>query len=434
MSALRRLLASFGVAIVAALPGLAQPTAPQAFQLKNGLRVILVEDHDHPSIHLQLSTSWPVGPELRRKARLGPLVLRLLDHCPAGHRTREAFNRAVEERGLKLSLSDTPDGPTWDLYGGSAEIESAFGLLADSVCRPFVQGSDLEDQRVRFFHAIHTRTPREAAQTTFMSFLDRPDLPTEPITEIKLSQIYLDDVQDFIGETLRPGRGVLAISGDLNLNQARQLVQTHFGTWPEGQVSAPLPVGDALPRPPVVSLSDLPSTTLALPFHPSTLSQRASMELLGLWLPRRLGEERCHIYLGAADWCSLLLLSAVVVPALGPAAPTPPAAPAEALKAELRALRVSGLGATDLDQARQLWIAHRHSLWLRPSVRLSLLSKEALRQQTLDESDITSLDLAAFNATLLAWLNVDGARELSLVTQLPPPPQISMPKREAKSK
>ena len=409
------------------LPSFAHPLDVQSFQLQNGLRVKLLENHQHPLIRLQLRVVWaplsirktaaPVeskgkvsNPSPMAQATLEPLSLGILDRCSVGHRSRAAFNRAVEERGLSLQLSGETDGPVWNLAGGSPEAESAFSLLADVATRPIPEGSDLDAMKLHLMRKLHEQESQETARINFLRLLDRPDLALEPVTESSLGQAYIKDIQRYIMLTLRPGRSVLVISGDLNLSQARQLAQVNFGTWNEGTERSDVAAAkvpkfeagsnastEALPHPTMIVPSERAETSIALPHRASEPKQRAALDLLGLWLPRHLGSDRCLIHHGAAQWRSLILTTEG----------------SEAFVREaLLAVKISGLNIKDLEQAKALWIAGRRALALHPQEQLSFTSKETLLGAEPSEQEILAVDLATFNATLQSWLNLDSARVL----------------------
>lgn len=412
------------------LPAIAQPIPVQTFRLQNGLRVLLLENHQHPLIRLQLRVAWaPVegldaspttetragdsSPKSTGHMSLEPLALRVLDQCTVGNRSRSAFNRAVEERGLSLNLSGTPDGPVWNLWGGSPEAETAFALMADAASRPIPEGGDLDALKLRLIHDLHERGGQASARADFLRQLERPDLVLEPMTEKNLGKIFLEDLQRTIMSSLRPDRAVLAISGDLNLSQARQLVQLNFGTWNEWRgesaTSGPKPATGALMRQPINMPSDNRETILGLPFRASDRNQRAAQDLLSLWLPRVLGTHRCHIHSGATGWRSLILTAET---------------DGSALRQELLALKHSGLNARDLEQSKMLWAAGRRALALHPMEQLSFEAREALLGPAPTEQEIQEADLAAFNATLRAWLDLDFARVLvfgGIQTTVPKP-------------
>ncbi|MDE3245100.1 MAG: insulinase family protein [Acidobacteriota bacterium] len=432
---MKRLMA----AILLVLPLAAQAPSDrgeevQSFQMQNGLRVLLLENHRHPLVRLQLRAAWtpsearvkaPVpetksklpGPNAAGPMSLETLALRMLDQCAAGHRSRQAFNRALEERGLSLRLSGEPDGPVWDLSGGSPEAEFAFALLADAVARPMPQGGDLDTIRLNFINDLHEQGSEENARTAFLRQLERPDLALEPITEKNLGGIYLEDLQRYIAASLRPNRAVLAISGDLTLSQARQMVQLNFGAWAEGSgkpaVLPPPSAGRPLALPAALVPADHLETSLALSFRPKDKRQRAAQELLSLWLPRCLGPDRCQIHPGAGGWRSLVLTAET---------------PADSLKEELSAFRQSGLQARDLEQSKALWIATRRAMALHPQEQLSWAARGALLGPEPAELDIQTIDLAAVNETLRAWLDLDSARVLVFGgNQLRFPPRTAPP-------
>lgn len=414
-------------ALLMALPLAAQSNAegPQFFRLQNGLRVLLLENHQHPLIRLQLRTVWALpepseaipsaaakGPETKGnpssqippgQTSLESLALGVLGKCSVGHRSRSAFNRAVEERGLSLWLSGEPDGPLWNLSGGSPEVESVFSLLADAVMRPILEGPDLDAVKLRFIHELHEQGSRKNARMDFLHQLERPDLDLGLLSEKNLSQIYLEQLQRFILTTLRPDRAVLAISGDLNLSQARQLAQLNFGTWNEGSdVNAPLVLklsSSALKHPPMIVPSDQKETIIALPFLALDAKQRAAQDLLSIWLPRSLRPDLCSIYHGAAGWHSLILATEGME---------------ASLRRELLAIKKSGLKTEDLEQAKSLWIAGRRALALHPQEQLSFAAEETLSGLKPSEQEIQAVDLDGFNATLRSWLDLDSARILVL--------------------
>lgn len=425
-------------AFLIALPLVAQSTGGriQSFRLQNGLRVLLLENHQHPLIRIQLRALWgsleinetPPGPGAKGLEMVGnpqsakpkgqtplePLALGMLDLCSVGNRSRGAFSRAVEERGLRLRLSGETDGPVWNLSGGSPEAESAFALLADAVTRPIPQGGDLDALRLRLLHELHERGSQETARSNFLHLLERPDLALEPVTEKSLGQVYLEDLQRAIRATLRPGRAVLAISGDLNLSQARQLAQLNFGTWIEGNEKeatlVPKSSANALVRPPMNVASDHAETIIALPFHAPAEKQRPAQELLSQWLPRSLGPDRCLIHLGAGGWRSLVLTAE---------------GSEESLREALLALKKSGLKAEDLVQGKALWIARRRAMALHPQEQLSFAAKATLLGPQPSEQEIQAVDLGTFNATMQSWLDLDSARVLVFSSNQPPLPKTN---------
>ena len=430
------------VAFLLALPLAAQPpgAAIESFQLPNGLRVLLLEDHQHPLIRLQLRAVWApfeirgisLNSEIKTAATsqkskvqtsIEPLAMRVLEHCSVGTRSRTAFNRTVEERGLSLRLSAEPDGPVWEMTGGSPEAESAFSLLADVSTRAFPEGRDLDVMRLRLTHELHEQGSHATARIDFLRQIERPDLALEPMTENSLAQINLENLQRSISATLQPGRAVLAISGDLNLSQARQLTQLNFGTWNEGTdqvatatsrpqkgLAGPNVSISALVYPRTIVPSDRSEICIALPIHATEERERAAQELLSLWLPRYLGMNRCQIRPGAAGWRSLILTSE---------------APLASLLEELLSLKKSGLTADALEQAKTLWIANRRALSLHPREQMSLAAKATLLGKEPSELAIQELDLTTFNATLRSWLNLESARLLVFDPDQKPAPKTN---------
>ena len=406
--------------LASVIPVFAQPSGIQSFQLPNGLRVVLLENHERSLLRLQLMATWIPWPQLKAQAGVIPLSVRVLEHCGAGGRSHAAFCRDIEERGLRLRFSTTADGPVWTLQGSSTEAEAAFAFMADATARTLSDEGGIEAQRMRFGQEIDDRSTPENARITFLSALDHPDQPIQAITTRGLSKIFLEDVQIFIHETLRPPRAVLAISGDVGLAQARQLALLNFGAWGDAEAKA-MKTPDsasqppALPWPIMTAPADERETLLALPFRSADGSSRAAAVLLGLLLPRKIKSGTAWIQAGADRWISLVVSSGDPVPTL---------------QKELQSLKEAGLDSKDLEQSKLLWRAQNQARGSHPE-RLQLKAAiDALLGPEPGQEEIKEVGLAAFNATLRAWLKIDEARILRLGGET----QTSTPKREARSK
>jgi hypothetical protein len=157
----------------------------------------------------------------------------MLDTAGAGGLNREAFLRSLEEKALRYSFRWAPEAYTWSMLATSQNIDPAFHHLASAIMRPALSDASMELQRQILQQEIGARSPRERAEAIFLRSLGDPLSLALPEGSF-LPSIQFQDLDRFRRRILRPERAVLAIRGDLNLDQARQLVALHFGAWGPG--------------------------------------------------------------------------------------------------------------------------------------------------------------------------------------------------------
>ena len=234
-------------AFILTVQGQAQPQfQPQTFSLPNGLRVILLEDHERPLVRARLEL--PLDHEASQRPGLAPLALRVLGHSdPAAFRS-EDFEQLLAGAGIELTPALRSDGLSWNLLARSRDQDLALGLLADRVFRSVVDPSTLEAERL----ACWRDTERlDASPQAKLRQLLEPDWTLRAPTLDSLTAVTYEDLLAFYARVLRPDRAVLVLHGDLGQEQAKRLVYLSFGTWTvQPQPPVPTPTGPAAATPP----------------------------------------------------------------------------------------------------------------------------------------------------------------------------------------
>ena len=103
---MRRLLLACAATLVAQAQ---TPARMQSFVLPNGLRVVHLEDHEHPLVRVQLRFQLRPSDTPPGQQGLSALALELLHHSPAGDLKPEAFDRSLTTSGISLLQVSTPD-------------------------------------------------------------------------------------------------------------------------------------------------------------------------------------------------------------------------------------------------------------------------------------------------------------------------------------
>jgi zinc protease len=110
--------------------------------------------------------------------------------------------------------------------------------LADILLRPAFPKQEFERVRSQILGEIVSDNddPGQVAMKAFnqLVFSHHPYRWPVPGTDDTLSKVTLTDVHNFYSKEYLPNQTILTIVGDITMEQATTLVQTHFGSWKKG--------------------------------------------------------------------------------------------------------------------------------------------------------------------------------------------------------
>ena len=375
----------------------AQPRA-ESFVLPNGLRVILLENHELPLLRAHLAFALEPADTPPGLQGLPLLMMQVLGASDVGSLKAQDYDRLLEAAGIQLTQTLTATGPEWRLVARSRNQDRALGLLAERLLHAVIDPPLLESQRKNLLRNLER--PEAPADERLALALRQP-AASRP-TKTSLGGLTLEDLLACRARVLRPDRAVLVLHGDLGLEQAKRLVLLNLGAWAppqapplrlpakdlggaEGPVFIPAPTAGLRIQALAVPPGDLPPEALAL---------------LGLLVPG----DPLLAPVRVAFQASALIATLDE----GGLAPTP-AASWSLLHQRLEALRLRGFTQAELDLARNVWLARRSVEALHPESLLeAALAEVRGRGVALDRMKGLSLD--ALNAHLRRWLEPAGIR------------------------
>jgi zinc protease len=244
------------------------PVAEKA-QLPNGLTIYLVERHNLPLVAAAVYTIS--GSELNPLDKPG-LSGFTADMLTEGTTTRPAlkFAEDTDQIGATITSEGTYSSGSVTLSALSWNAGAGLDLLSDAVLHPAFDGKEVDRIRNQRVTAVlqENDDPYALAMRTTNHLL----FPNSPYgfsvigTEASNKAIKRDDLTAFWKQEYVPSNAVLAIAGDLDLNEAKALATKYFGTW-----SGSAPSVKSLTTPPqpaksvaIVDKPGAPQTLLAL--------------------------------------------------------------------------------------------------------------------------------------------------------------------------
>jgi zinc protease len=242
---------------------------PEKAQLANGLTIYLVERHNLPLVAATLYTVS--GSELNplEKPGLSSFTANMLTE---GTATRPAlkFANDTDQIGASISSEAGYSSGSLTLSALSWNAGAGLDLLSDAALHPAFDGQEVD--RIRNQRVTAVLQENDEPFTLALRTSNQLVFPNSPYgfsvigTEASNKAISKDDLTTFWKQGYVPSNAVLAIAGDLNLAQAKELANKYFGGWSGTATSGKAP---ATPQPPAKSVAIVdkpgaPQTALVL--------------------------------------------------------------------------------------------------------------------------------------------------------------------------
>lgn len=228
-------LALCGVCL--AKPGHAADISPTRFTTPNGMTVLVLEQHFLPIVEIHALIKAGSAQDPPEKAGLANLVAGLLDEGTATRSSKQLAEQ-IDFVGGSLGANADEDFTTASTRTLKKDIDLGFTLLADILQRPAFPKHEFERVRSQILGEIASDhdDPGHVAMKAFNQLVFQNHPYRWPVngTEDTLGKIALADVQNFYAKEYLPNQVILTIVGDVTVEQATTLVQTHFGSWKKG--------------------------------------------------------------------------------------------------------------------------------------------------------------------------------------------------------
>ncbi len=200
----------------------------------NGITLLVLEQHALPIVQVHALIKTGSAQDPHEKAGLANLVALMLDE---GTRSRSAQQIAeeIDFVGGSLSTQVTEDYSTVSVKVLAKDTDLGFALLADVLRNPTFRDEELSRLRSQVLGEI--RGEREDPELVAMKAFHRLVFDGHPYrwpvngTMESVARITRQDLQGFYETEYLPNQTILAIVGDITLDQVTAKVASHFGAW-----------------------------------------------------------------------------------------------------------------------------------------------------------------------------------------------------------
>jgi predicted Zn-dependent peptidase len=201
---------------------------PESFQLNNGLKVMVVENHKLPRVSIQLTIDNP--PILEGdKAGVSSLTGSLLGNGST-NLAKDEFNEEIDFLGARLSFgSQSAFASSLSKY-----FPRMMELMADAAINPNFTQEEFEKEKNKLITGLKTQEKDVSAiagrvQRALAYGKNHPY--GEFTTEATVNNVTLSDVETFYRDYFVPANAYLIIVGDVSLVEVKELTEKFFTPW-----------------------------------------------------------------------------------------------------------------------------------------------------------------------------------------------------------
>jgi zinc protease len=243
------------------------PPVPIERKLKNGARVLIVENHAIPLVAVGVRFLHGVDADPKDKPGLAEFVADMVDE---GTKTRPAQKLAeeIEDLAAHLGAGASLETAGVNLNCLTETLPKALELLADIVQNPAFRPEDVERVRILKLTALEQKkaNPGALASDEASRILYGPDHPWgKPAggTPESVGSITAADLSAFHAKWWVPNDAVISVAGDVKAAEIVRLLEEKFASWKPRRLPAlSLPSFPKLSRREIVAL-EKPGTTQA---------------------------------------------------------------------------------------------------------------------------------------------------------------------------
>lgn len=201
---------------------------PQSFVLKNGLKVLVVENHKLPRVSFNLTLDNPPYAEGNKKG-VSDILSGMLGN---GTQTinKDAFNEEIDFLGADINFYASGASAN----GLSRYSKRILELLADGALNPLFDKVEFEKEKEKIIEGLKADEKSVAAiarRVENVLVFGKEHYRGEYTSEETLKNVTFDDVVLNYNTYFVPANAYLVIVGDVNFKEVKKEVERLFGKW-----------------------------------------------------------------------------------------------------------------------------------------------------------------------------------------------------------
>jgi zinc protease len=204
---------------------------PETFKLRNGLKVLVVENSKLPRVSYTLTidnTPYAEGSKKGIDDMLSAMIGNETEKT-----SKEAFNEEIDFLGANINFSSSGARAS----GLSKYSSRILELMAEGCLDPKFSQEEFDKEKSKMIEGIKSEEKNVSAnarrvENTLMYGINHPR--GEYVSEETLKNVALNDVKLNYNTYFLPEKAYLVIIGDVKLKDIKKQVEKAFGNWKKG--------------------------------------------------------------------------------------------------------------------------------------------------------------------------------------------------------
>ena len=205
----------------------------EKFTLDNGLRVILVEDHDRPLVSVAIN--FIVDPYMQGDKTGESEFFGELWSKGTASRTAEQINNEVDFLGASFRTSSSSIGfTTLTKY-----TDKMMEILSDVLYNPTFPQEEMDkmqDQYLGLLQMSQSQPSSIISNIQTATVYPEGHSYSDIMTEATVKNITVDDCRAYYDKYIIPNSAIMIITGDMKLKEAKALCSKYLASWEAGEV------------------------------------------------------------------------------------------------------------------------------------------------------------------------------------------------------
>lgn len=201
---------------------------PETFTLKNGLKVLVVENHKLPRVSFSLTMDNAPYSEGSKKG-VSDMTSALMG-SGTKKMSKDAFNEEVDFLGANIGFSSQSANAS----GLSKYSNRILELMADGALNPVFTQEEFDKQKAQILEGLKSdekSVTSVASRVTGVLTYGKDHPAGEYLSEQTLNNVTLADVKENYNTYFVPGNAYLIVVGDVKTKDVKKQVEKLFGSW-----------------------------------------------------------------------------------------------------------------------------------------------------------------------------------------------------------
>lgn len=231
-------------------------------QLANGLRIVVIEQHELPLADaiLQMRSGGEADPANRTGT--AALVAAMLTEGTTSRTSLQIADQAAY-LGVEVGAGSGWEQSTVSLHTPTAQLDSAMALFADIALHPAFPSTDLErvrKERLTSLQQLRDRGPAIADRAYASALYGSQHPYGRPLagTEASVAAITRDELMKFYSTFYRPNNATLLMVGDVTPDDVERRAQALFGGWARADIPTVTTNAPSAPKASTLIIVDKP--------------------------------------------------------------------------------------------------------------------------------------------------------------------------------